>query len=64
MRTIAFWLWFVTATAALARLWSTIDSGGLFVRFGSADAIALVLLLLSGVVLGRVQYTAARDGRK
>lgn len=64
MRTVAFWSWFVIATAALARLWSTIDNGGLFVRFGPADAVALVVLLVAGFVLGRVQYRSARAGRK
>ncbi len=64
MRTVAFWLWFVVATAALGRLWWTVDHGGLFVRFGAADAIALVALLVSGFVLARVEYETARVGRK
>jgi hypothetical protein len=58
---IAFWVWFVIAAASLGRLWSTLDSGGLFVRFGPADGIALVLLVVSGLVLGRAQYVAARS---
>jgi len=62
MRTVAFWIWFVVATAALARLWSTIE-GGLFVRFGVADAVALAVFLIAGFVLGRVQYRAARAAR-
>lgn len=64
VRTAAFWIWFVIATAALARLWSAIDSGGLFVRFGPVDGLALVVLLVAGFVLGRVQYRSARAGRK
>lgn len=60
LRTAAYWTWFVIGTAALARLWSTIDNGGLFVRFGPADAVALAALLISGFVLGRVQYRTAR----
>jgi hypothetical protein len=63
MRTVLFWLWFVVATAALARLWSTIE-GGLFVRFGLADTVALVVLLLATFVLGRVQYRTAREGKR
>lgn len=64
MRTVAFWFWFVVATAALSRLWWTIDHGSLFVRFGPVDGAALVVLLIATFVLGRVQYRAARDGRK
>lgn len=63
VRTIAFWAWFMIATAALARLWSTIDNGALFARFGAADGIALVVLLVAAFVLGRVQYRTARDAR-
>lgn len=63
MRTLFFWIWFVIATAALARLWSTIDNGGLFVRFGPADGLALVALLVAAFVLGRVQYRTARAAR-
>lgn len=63
MRTVLFWLWFVIATAALARLWNTVE-GGLFVRFGPADAVAVVVLLIAAFVLGRVQYRAARAGGK
>ncbi|MBI4347123.1 MAG: hypothetical protein HY553_09730 [Elusimicrobia bacterium] len=58
--TIAFWAWFTVATASLGRLWSTVETGGLFVRFGPADAIALLLLVVSGLVLGRAQYRLAR----
>ena len=63
LRTAVFWIWFVIATAALARLWSTIDSGGLFVRFGPADAVALIAFLIAGFVLARVQYRTARAAR-
>lgn len=62
LRTFAFWLWFVIATAALARLWSRID-GGSFVRFGPADAVALIVFLIAAFVLGRVQYRAAHAAR-
>ena len=61
-RTAAFWIWFVVATAALARLWSTIEAG-LFVRFGPADAVALIVFLIAAFVLGRVQYRTARAAR-
>lgn len=63
VRTLVFWIWFVIATAALARLWNTVE-GGLFVRFGPADAVAVLVLLIAVFVLGRVQYRAAREGRK
>lgn len=63
MRTIAFWVWFVVAVGALGRLWSTVESGGLFVRFGAVDAGALALLLASGLALGRAQVRVARDSR-
>lgn len=63
LRTFAFWIWFVIATAALARLWSTIDSGGFFVRFGPADAVALIVFLIAAFVLGRAQYRTARAAR-
>lgn len=63
MATLAFWLWFVIATAALARLWSTMDNGALFSRFGAADGIALVVLLVAAFVLGRVQYRTGRADR-
>lgn len=63
-RTIAFWLWFTVAVASLARLWSTIDAGGLFARFGPADAIALVLFVVSGTVLAWAQYRMARGERE
>lgn len=62
--TVAFWFWFVVAIGALGRLWSTVETGGLFVRFGPVDAVALVLLLVSGFVLGRVQARTARIGRE
>lgn len=62
-RTLAFWFWFVVATASLARLWSTVDTGGLFVRFGPLDEVAIALFLLSGFLLGRAQYRAARAER-
>lgn len=64
MRTLAFWVWFVIATAALARLWSTFGDGAFFVRFGPADGLALVALLVAAFVLGRVQYRTARDARR
>lgn len=64
LRTLAFWLWFVIATAALARLWSTVGDGVPFVRFGPADGLALVVLLGAALVLGRVQYRTARDARR
>ena len=63
-RSVAFWFWFVVATASLARLWSTVDAGGLFVRFGPIDAVALALFFLSGFVLARAQYRAARAQRR
>lgn len=63
-RTVAFWAWLVVAVGSLGRLWSTVESGGLFVRFGPVDAVALALLIVSGFVLGRVQVRAAREGRK
>lgn len=64
MRTLAFWAWFAVAVASLGRLWWTVDNGGLFARSGAADAAALVGLLVSGVVLARVQYDTARGGSK
>ena len=64
MQNAAFWFWFVVATAALGRLWWTVDHGGLFVRFGALDAVALAALVVSGVVLARVEHRMARAGRK
>lgn len=64
MRTLAFWLWFVIAIAALVRLWSTAGDGALFARFGPADGLALVVLLVAAFVLGRVQYRTARGARR
>lgn len=61
MHTLAFWLWFVIAIAALARLWSTVGDGA---RFGPAEGLALVMLLIAVLVLGRVQYRTARDTRR
>lgn len=64
MRNAALWFWFVVATAALGRLWWTVDHGGLFVRFSAVDAVALVALLVSGFVLARVEHHLARAGRR
>ncbi len=58
---MAFWFWFVVATAALGRLWSTIDADGQLVRFGPADGVAFLILLVAFFILGRVQYRTARD---
>ncbi|HZP94931.1 MAG TPA: hypothetical protein VFC31_01150 [Candidatus Limnocylindria bacterium] len=64
MRNAAFWFWFAIATVALGRLWWAVDHGGLFARFGAADAAALVALVVAGFVLARVQSETARAGRK
>ncbi len=62
MRTLFFWVWFVSAVAALGRLVSSAQQG-LLTRLDLGDVTALVVLLLAFVVLGRVLYASAQRER-
>lgn len=61
VRTVAFWAWFAIAVVALGRLWSTFDAG--LARASAVDGLAAVALAAAILVLGRVQYRAARAAR-
>lgn len=55
MRTLAFfWIWCAAAVLALGRLWSSADRG--LSDIGPLDAVALVVLVVATVVLGRVLF--------
>ena len=63
MRIVAFWFWFVAAVFALARLWNTMQSGGL-AQAGVADAVAFAALVLALWLIARAQVRAARADRR